>query len=130
MATEPKPSSRKPFTVVTSMMVDGDLKTFTDTVMAYDASAAASIAAEVAHLKLPEGYGATVSQATVFDGHLSPVPAMVENSEEECDACGGTGLITPDSTRGLDERALLDPSHADCPVCAGTGQASHMRQRH
>jgi hypothetical protein len=95
-----------------------------------DATAVAAIAAELAHLKLAAGYGATVSQATVFDGHLRPVPTVVENSEEECQACGGTGLLTADSACGLDERELLDPSHPDCPGCGGTGQASHIRQRH
>jgi hypothetical protein len=112
------------------MLVDGDLKTFTQAVTAYDASAAAAIAAELAHLTLPAGYGSTVNQATVFDGHLRPVPAIVENSEEECQACGRTGLLTADSARGLDQRALLDPSYPDCPACGGTGQASHIRQRH
>jgi hypothetical protein len=123
-------ASRKPFTVVTSTLVDGDLKTFTQTVTAYDASAAAAVAGELAQMKLPADYGSSVSQATVFDGHLRPVPAVVENSEEQCQACAGTGLLTADSVRGLDERELLDPSHPDCPACGGTGQASHIRQRH
>jgi hypothetical protein len=130
MADKKTASSRKPFTVVTSMVADGELKTFTQAVTAYDASAAAAVAVELAHLKLPTDYGSTVSQATVFDGHLAHLPGVVENSEEACQACGGTGLLTADSARGLDQRELLDPSHPDCPTCAGTGQASHIRQRH
>jgi hypothetical protein len=118
MAEGKTASSRKPFTVVTSMLVDCNLKAFTQAVTAYDASAAGAIAAELAHLKLPVAYGATVSQAIVFDGHLRPAPAIVENSEEECQACGGTGLLTADSARGLDQRALLDPSHPlHCGIC-------------